>query len=71
MDSDDEVNEGSLFDLTHTKCQSWESKDRKVATIRIADTNGLCDMKIYLTLRAKLIQMEIDLGIHPEDIEEH
>lgn len=69
--ADDEVDEKKLYDLTHTKLDAWESKDRKSATLRMSDKTGLSDMKIYLTLRAKLHQMEIDLGIYAEDIEEH
>jgi len=71
MANSDSVDESKLFDITQTKLQSWESKDRKVVTMRVSDPNGVCDMKTYLVLRAKLNQMEIDLGIHAEDIEEH
>lgn len=59
-----------LYDLTWTRATFAESKDKKTVEIRISDPTGLGDMKIYLSLRAKLLQMEIALGIHDEHPEE-
>lgn len=73
-DDEDEVTEAELrerYSLKNAKLQQWLTKDRTVAQVRMADKDGLCDMKIYLLLRAKVHQMEIELGIHAEHIEEH
>jgi hypothetical protein len=59
------------FDLRETKVQSWESKDRTVVTLRISDTNGVCDMKVLLVLQAKVLQMQRDLGVLDELGERH
>jgi hypothetical protein len=58
----DEPDDEELFSLDSVKVAEWVSKDRRVATIRISDKEGVCDMKILLTLKAKVEQMEILLG---------
>lgn len=70
-EEDEEINDAELMDISRAKIQTFESKDRKSATIRLSDENGLNDMKIYLLLNAKRIQMEIELGIMDEDGERH
>lgn len=62
-----ELDDAEIFDLSKAKTMSFESKDRKVATFRMTDPNGLCDMKIYLLICAKKLQMESELGIWQED----
>jgi hypothetical protein len=73
VDSDegDTIDDKDVFDLTTTKFEAWQSKDRRHATIRIRDDKGLCDFKILLILREKLHQMEKDLGLHDEHGERH
>jgi len=75
MDDDDDdtlnLTDVELFDVTNVKLTSWESKDRTIVTLRMADAQGMCDMKIYLALKQKLEQMERLLNIVPGDDKEH
>lgn len=67
-----EVTEAELkerYSLKNAKLMQWITKDRTVAQVRMADRDGLCDMKIYLLLKAKCHQLEIDLGIFAENLE--
>jgi hypothetical protein len=71
-ESDELPDDAQVFDISKSTIQSWENKDRTTATVRMGDPTGLNDMKIYLLLRAKLHQMELDMGIHAEnDTETH
>lgn len=69
--SDDDIDDEALFSLDNVKVAEWVSKDRCVATIRISDRAGVCDMKILLTLKAKVEQMEMLLGFCDSDDTRH
>jgi hypothetical protein len=67
----DEPDDEELFSLDNVKVAEWVSKDRRVATIRISDRSGVCDMKLLLTLKAKVEQMEMLLGFCEGDDTRH
>jgi hypothetical protein len=62
-DDDDEIDESKLFDISQARVQTWTSKDRKTATIRMSDPTGLCDMKILMLIELKKQQMENELEV--------
>lgn len=70
-DEHDEPDDAELLDMTKSKVITFSSKDRTVATVRMTDENGLCDLKIYLLLKAKMMQMEVELGVMEEHGERH
>lgn len=65
-DAIEEISESNLFDVSSIKHSVWLSKDRKKCVITLEDIDPLNQMKIYLWLSAKNVQLGTDLGIYEQ-----
>lgn len=71
MSDDDKPNDEDLFSLENVKIQEWCSKDRKVATLRMSDKDGMCDLKIYFVLKSKVEEYELLMNMQDGNDEKH
>lgn len=65
-DDQEEINERELFDISDVKVEIIPRKNTKEAFLHIKGRRTLGLMRYYLSIRAHLHQIELELGIYEE-----